>query len=71
MVSALFIIKKEFMEYKRKQRALSDITKQKISMKLKGRKKSLAHCSKISKGLQNYWQQIPQQTTSGTTTIGI
>ena len=59
------------MEYKRKQRALSDVTRQKISMKLKGKKKSVAHCSKISKGLQNYWQQIPQQTTSGTTTIGI
>ena len=28
------------MEYKRKQRALSDATKQKISAKLKGRKKN-------------------------------
>ena len=55
------------MEYKRKQRALSDVTKQKISMKLKGRKKSLAHCSKISKSMEDYWKQIPQQTTSGTT----
>ena len=32
------------MEYKRKQRALSDATKQKISTKLKGRRKSLSHC---------------------------
>ena len=49
------------MEYKRKQRALSDITKQKISMKLKGRRKSPRHAANISKGLHNYWSQIPQQ----------
>ena len=48
------------MEYKRKQRALSDLTKQKISMKLKGKKKSLSHCESISKGLERYWQEIPQ-----------
>ena len=54
------------MEYKRKQRALSDITKQKISMKLKGRRKTISHAANISKGLQNYWSQIPQQP-SGTT----
>ncbi len=57
------------MEYKRKQRALSDATKQKISTSLKGRRKSISHCSNISKGLQNYWQQIPQQQTD-TTAIG-
>ena len=57
------------MDYKRKQRALSDATKQKISTSLKGRRKSISHCSNISKGLQNYWQQIPQQQT-GTTTNG-
>ena len=49
------------MEYKRKQRALSDATKQKISAKLKGRKKPISVCTKISKGLTNYWSQIPQQ----------
>ena len=54
------------MEYKRKQRALSDATKQKISAKLKGRKKPLSVCTKISRGLENYWAQIPQQQT-GTT----
>ena len=43
------------MEYKRKQRALSDATKQKISTKLKGRRKSLSHCQNISKGLEHYW----------------
>ena len=47
------------MEYKRKQRALSDATKQKISTKLKGRRKSLSHCQNISKGLEYYWSQIP------------
>ena len=51
------------MEYKRKQRALSDATKQKISAKLKGRKKPLSVCTKISSGLENYWSQIPQQQT--------
>jgi hypothetical protein len=48
------------MEYKRKQRALSDATKQKISAKLTGRKKSFSHCQNISRGLENYWSQIPQ-----------
>lgn len=54
------------MEYKRKQRALSDTTKLKISTSLKGRKKSLSHCNNISKGLESYWQQIPQQPTKTT-----
>lgn len=57
------------MDYKRKQRALSDATKQKISAKLKGRKKPLSVCTKISRGLENYWSQIPQQQT-GTTING-
>ncbi|MBQ3535181.1 MAG: hypothetical protein IJA57_00315 [Alistipes sp.] len=59
------------MEYKRKQRALSDVTKQKISSSLKGRRKSLSHCTNISKGLENYWQQIPQQNNGDTTNSGI
>ena len=49
------------MEYKRKQRGLSDITKQKISMRLKGKRKSPSHAAAISKGMVNYWSQIPQQ----------
>ena len=49
------------MEYKRKQRALSDVTKQKISTKLKGRRKSFQHSANISKGLERYWSQIPTQ----------
>lgn len=48
------------MEYKRKQRALSDATKKKISAALTGRKKSFSHCQHISQGLENYWSQIPQ-----------
>ncbi len=55
------------MEYKRKQRSMSDITKQKISTSLKGRRKSIQHCQNISKGLEGYWQQIPQQQSTGTT----
>ena len=58
------------MEYKRKQRGLSDITKKKISTALKGRRKSFQHCSNISKGLENYWQQIPQQNKGDTTNTG-
>ena len=50
------------MEYKRKQRALSDATKAKISASLTGRKKSFNHCQNISKGLENYWSQIPPAT---------
>ena len=56
------------MEYKRKQRGLSDITKQKISMRLKGKRKSHSHAAAISKGMVNYWSQIPQQQ-SGTTNL--
>ena len=59
------------MEYKRKQRSMNDITKQKISASLKGRKKSFQHCQNISKGLEGYWQQIPQQQTGNTTTDGL
>ena len=57
------------MEYKRKQRTLSDQTKQRISAKLKGRKKSMSHSANISKGLQQYWSQIPQ-IPSGSTNQG-
>lgn len=56
------------MEYKRKQRGLSDLTKQKISMRLKGKCKSPSHVAAISKGMQNYWSQIPQKQ-SGTTNL--
>ena len=59
------------MEYKRKQRALSDITKQKISSKLKGRRKSLSHCQNISKGLEQYWAQIEPQKMDSSTKDGV
>lgn len=51
------------MEYKRKQRSMNDITKQKISTSLKGRRKTPSHAANISKGLEHYWSQIPQQQT--------
>ena len=59
------------MEYKRKQRGLSDLTKQKISMRLKGKCKSPSHASAISKGMQNYWSQIPQQQSGSTSLDGL
>ena len=59
------------MDYKRKQRSMSDITKQKISTSLKGRRKSIQHCQNISKGLEGYWQQIPQQNTGTTSNSGM
>ncbi|MBQ7791254.1 MAG: hypothetical protein IJ377_03070 [Rikenellaceae bacterium] len=55
------------MEYKRKQRALNDITKQKISTSLKGRRKSFQHCQNISKGLEGYWAQIPTHNNDSDT----
>ena len=59
------------MEYKRKQRGLSDLTKQKISMRLKGKCKSTSHATAISKGMQNYWSQIPQQQSGSTNLNGM
>lgn len=59
------------MEYKRKQRSMNDITKQKISAKLKGRRKTPSHAANISKGLEHYWQQIPQQQADDTINNGM
>ena len=59
------------MEYKRKQRGLSDITKQRISMRLKGRRKSPSHAAAISKGMEHYWSQIPQQQSGSTNLNGL
>lgn len=59
------------MEYKRKQRAMSDVTKQKISTSLKGRRKSFQHCQNISRGLEGYWSQIPQKESTGNTITDI
>lgn len=53
----------EAMQYKRKTREMSDVTKQKISTALKGRKKTPTHCQAISDGLKaetgGYWSRIP------------
>ena len=59
------------MEYKRKQRSMSHITKQKISTSLKGRRKTPSHAANISKGLEHYWQQIPQQQADDTINNGM
>ena len=40
----------EQKQYKRKTREMSDITKQKISQKLKGRMKSPSHCQASPNG---------------------
>lgn len=45
--------------YKRQSREVSPDTRQKISAALRGRSKSQTHKDNISKGLTNYWKQIP------------
>lgn len=54
----------EQTNYKRKTREMSDETKQKISAKLKGRRKSAETCKSISDGLKIYWHSIPSNKTS-------
>ena len=54
----------EQTNYKRKTREMSDETKQKISAKLKGRRKSVETCKSISDGLKIYWHSIPSSKTS-------
>lgn len=44
--------------YKRQTRQLKDSTKQLISQKLKGRKKSPQHIEGIRTGMQNYWKTV-------------
>lgn len=46
--------------YKRKTREMDEITKQKISNSLRGRKKSAQHCQRISDGLKKAWDSIPK-----------
>ncbi|MDL2213904.1 hypothetical protein LJC72_11615 [Bacteroides sp. OttesenSCG-928-D19] len=46
---------------KRQYRELDDMTKQKISMALRGRSKSISHTEKISDGLKKYWETIPNK----------
>ena len=53
---------------KRQDRSVSPETAQRISQKLKAynatHPRSYAWCKKISKGLQNYWKDIPPITTN-------
>lgn len=49
---------------KRQYRELSDMTKQKISFRLKGRGKSDSHREAISNGMKEYWKTIPNKPTS-------
>lgn len=46
-------------EYKRQFREQPPETKQKISAALKGRQKSSTHKQNISKGLKDYWKDVP------------
>ena len=53
---------------KRQDRSVSPETAQRISQKLKAynatHPRSTAWCKKISRGLQNYWKDIPQPPTN-------
>lgn len=56
------------MEYKKRlYRQMSDATKSKISQSLKGRSKSMTHAENISKGLKNYWKNIPNKPLNDNT----
>lgn len=49
---------------KRKYRELSDETKAKISMAMKGKSKSFTHKTNISNGLKDYWKTVPNKPTN-------
>jgi len=53
---------------KRTNRKLSDDTKQKISARLKGKKKSAEHKIAISKGMECYWSTIPYSSEENNST---
>lgn len=46
---------------KRQYRELDDVTKQKISQKLKNRSKSITHKENISNGMREYWKTVPNR----------
>jgi hypothetical protein len=48
-------------EYKRQYRELSDETKQKISNSSRNRPKSDQHKQHISRGMKDYWQNVPNR----------
>lgn len=43
------------------KREMPEIVKQRISQKLKGRKKSISHCMAISDGLKRAWSQVKKK----------
>ena len=49
------------MEYKRKCREMDGATKQKISLKMKGKHKSYWHRQHISQGMKDYWSTVPSR----------
>ena len=52
--------------YKRQTRQLKDSTKQLISQRLKGRKKSPQHIERISMGMKKMWSQIERESPDST-----
>ena len=48
--------------YKRQTRQMPERSKQLISQKLKGRKKSPQHIERISMGIKKAWSQIEQNS---------
>ena len=48
-------------EYKRQYRQLDDDTKQKISNSSCNRPKSDQHKQRISQGMKDYWQNVPNR----------
>ena len=51
----------------RKQRKLSEETRKKISLALKGRKKSETQKDNISKSMKKYWSTIPYENNEDNT----
>ena len=50
--------------YKRQTRQMPERTKQLISQKLKGRKKSPQHIERIRTGMQNFWKTVKDSDES-------
>lgn len=56
--------------YKRQYRECPVEVRQKISAKMKGRKKSDMTKQRISMGMKNYWRDVPSMSGSDFTTTG-
>ena len=48
-------------EYKRQYRQLDDETKEKISNSSRNRPKNDQHKQRISQGMKDYWQNVPNR----------